>query len=76
METEEASVQQAPSTGERGGEGEEESLPVVSVSEGARVNSSTAESGGSPPDRRSPVTLGDKPMEDPGVGLYFTYEVP
>ena len=47
METEEASVQPALSTGERGGEGEKEFLPVVSVSEGARVTSSTAESGGS-----------------------------
>ena len=68
METEEASVQPALPTGERGGEGEEEFLPVVSVSEGARVPSS--------PPRRSPVTLGDKPMEDPRVGLSFTYEVP
>ena len=58
------------------GEGEEEFLPVVSVSEGARLTSSTAESGGSPPPRCSPVTLGDMPMEDPGVGLSFTYEVP
>ena len=73
-ETEEASVQPALLTGEREGEGEEECLPVVS--EGARVPSSTTESGGSPPPRRSPVTLGDKPMEDPGVGLSFTYEVP
>ena len=76
VETEEASVQPALPTGERGGEGEEEFLPVVSVLKGARVTSSTAESGGSPPPRRSPVTLGDKPMEDPGVGLSFTYEVP
>ena len=45
VETEEASVQPALSTGERGGEVEEEFLPVVSVSEGARVTSSTAESG-------------------------------
>ena len=37
---------------------------------------STAESGGSPPSRCSPVALGDKPMEDPGVGLSFRYEVP
>ena len=45
-ETEEASVQPALPTGERGGEGEEEFLPVVSVTEGARVTSSTVESGG------------------------------
>ena len=70
---EEASVQPALPTRERGGE--EEFLPVILVSEGARVTSSTAESGGSPPPRRSPVTLGDKPMEDLGVGLSFTYEV-
>ena len=78
VETVEASVQPALPTGERGGEGEgeEEFLPVVSVSEGARVTSSTAESGGSPPPHRSPVTLGDKQMEDPGVGFSFTYEVP
>ena len=48
VETEEASVQPALPTGERGGEGEEEFLPVVSVSEGARVASSTAESGDRP----------------------------
>ena len=73
---EEASVQPALPTEEEGGEGEVEFLPVVSVSEGAGVTSSTAEPGGSPPPRRSPVTLGDKTMEDPGVGLSFTYEVP
>ena len=65
----------SPDRGE-GGEREEEFLPVVSVLEGARVTSSTAESGGSLPPRRSPVTLGDKPMEDPGVGLSFTFDVP
>ena len=32
--------------------------------------------GGSPPPRGSPVTLGDKLMEDSGVGLSFTYKVP
>ena len=48
VETEETSVQPALPTRERGGEGEKEFFPVVSVSEGARVTSSTAESGGSP----------------------------
>ena len=41
VETVEASVQPDLPTWERGGEGEEESLPVISVSEGARVNSPT-----------------------------------
>ena len=45
-ETGEASVQPALPTGERGGEGEEEFLPVVSATEGARVTSSTVESEG------------------------------
>ena len=55
VESEEASVQPALPRGE----GEEEFLPVVSVSEGARVTSSTAESGGSPPPRRSPGRQAD-----------------
>ena len=76
VETEEASVQPAIPTRERGGKFEEEFLTVVSVSEGARVTSSTAESGGLPPPCHSHVTLGDKLMEDPGVGISFTYEVP
>ena len=70
-ETEEASVQLALPTGERG--------RISSGGfglKGARVDSSTAETEGSPPTRRFPVTLGDKPMEDTGVGLSFTYEVP
>ena len=71
VETEEASVQPALPTGERGGEGEKEFLPVVSVLEGARVTSSTAESGGSPPPRRSPVLLRSRAQQ--GAQLCHPY---